>query len=52
MINWREVLVILLSNIAVITIAMSITVIVQRNSCEENSALIEKCCEDIKEAKH
>lgn len=52
MINWREILVITLSNIAIITIAISITVIVQRNSCEENSALIEKCCEDIKEAKH
>ena len=52
MINWREILVIILSNIAIIAITMSITVIIQRKSCEENTALIKKCCENIKEAKH
>jgi len=52
MINWREVLVIILSNIAVASIAIGITVIIQRNSCEQKSTLIQNCCKDIKKIKH
>jgi hypothetical protein len=49
MIKWKEFLVILLSNIAVGTILIAITIIIQRNSCDKS---IKDCFKNIKEVKH
>jgi|TARA_R100000084_G_C4574012_1_gene110610 hypothetical protein len=49
MINWREILVIILSNIAIGTILIAITIIVQRNSCDKQD---EDFIKVTKQAKH
>jgi hypothetical protein len=49
MINWREILVIILSNIAIGTILVAITIMIQRKSCDiENQNFTEV----TKEAEH
>ena len=49
MINWREILVIILSNIGIGTILIAITIIVQRNSCDKQ---IQDFIKVTKQAEH
>lgn len=47
--NWREILVVILSNIAIGVIIMALTVIIQRKSCDVLKEDLNKVTKEIKQ---